>query len=49
MWSLWLKKCNGLSKALMNVVCRHCLRPTLSLNFPQATTTAHMLCGEQGS
>jgi hypothetical protein len=31
----------------MHVVRRHCLRPTLSLNFPQATATAHILCGYQ--
>jgi hypothetical protein len=28
---------------MANVVCRYCLRPTLPLNFPQATAAAHML------
>ncbi len=27
-----------------HMVCSHCLRPTLSLDFPQATAAAHLLC-----
>jgi hypothetical protein len=37
------------SKTPMNVVCRYCLRPTLSLNFSQATAVAHILNGRQGN
>jgi hypothetical protein len=43
--SIFMKKsCNYSVHQREHVVCSHCLRPTLSLNFPQATAAAHMLC-----
>ncbi|MDT8444271.1 MAG: hypothetical protein RQ722_08260, partial [Desulfuromonadales bacterium] len=39
---LTLILCNFSAHKREHVVCSHCLRPTLSLNFPQATAAAHM-------